>query len=138
MTAIQHCGDFERFRGYVWRSMHTIVRIFALYRPFRFFAYIGALPVVLGVLLCIPWVLLNIFEYPYSGRTHVSSLIVAAVLLLIGFQIWVLGFVADLLAANPRTWDEIVFSVRREFTPQSSVDEVSSEELRGEGRSAKL
>jgi hypothetical protein len=117
--------------------MQTIVRIFALYRPFRFFAHVGSVPVALGVLLCIRWLLLNIFDYPYSGRTRVPSLIVAAVLLLVGFQIWVLGFVADLLAANRRTLDEIVFSVRRrEFAPQFQDDAAAGEDVRAEGRGA--
>ncbi len=121
---------------YVWRSMQTIVRIFALYRPFRFFAHVGAVPVALGFLLCVRWVLLNIFEFPYSGRTHVPSLIVAAVFLLVGFQIWVLGFVADLLAANRRTLDEIVFSVRRrDLAPQfATPDDRAGEPFEAEGR----
>lgn len=124
---------------YVWRSMQTIVRIFALYRPFRFFAHVGSVPVSVGALLCIRWILLNIFEYPYSGRTHVPSLIVAAVLLLVGFQIWVLGFVADLLAANRRTLDEIVFSVRRrEFAPQFDGSPAAGENLRAEGQGGNL
>ena len=123
---------------YVWRSMETIVRIFALYRPFRFFAYIGAIPVTLGLLLCVRWALLNIFEFPYSGRTHVPSLIVAAVLLVVGFQIWVLAFVADLLAANRRTMEELVFSVRRNELAKHAEDQAVKEQFRSKTRSAML
>ena len=93
----------------------------------------------LGFLLCVRWVLLNIFEFPYSGlETHVPSLIVAAVFLLVGFQIWVLGFVADLLAANRRTLDEIVFSVRRrDLASQfAATDDRAGEPFEAEGRAS--
>ena len=119
--------------SYVWRSMQTIVRIFALYRPFRFFGHVGSVPAILGIALCIRWVLLNIFEYPQTGRTHVPSLIVAAVLLVVAAQIWILGFVADLLAANRRTLDEIVFSVRRrEFAPRADRAATAAEAPRAD------
>jgi glycosyltransferase involved in cell wall biosynthesis len=121
---------------YVWRSMQTITRIFALYRPFRFFAYIGSVPVVLGVLLCIRWVLLNIFEYPHSGRTHVPSLIVAAVLLLLGAQIWILGFVADLLAANRANIDEVLLYVRRKELAARTAESRAPEDRSAEVKSA--
>lgn len=114
---------------YVGLSMQTIVRIFALYRPFRFFFQIGTVPVFIGTLLCIRWVLLNIFEYPVTGRTHVPSLIVAAVLLLAGIQIWVLGFVADLLAVNRKLLDELVESGRRRDLLSNAETEPSRDDL---------
>jgi glycosyltransferase involved in cell wall biosynthesis len=99
---------------YVWRSARMILRIFILYRPFRFFLIVGAVPSLLGALLCVRWLLLNIFEYPYTGRTHVPSLLVAVLLLLIGFQIWVFGFIADLLAANRTLLEDVTLYLRRQ------------------------
>ena len=55
------------------------------------------------------------------------SLILAAILVLIGFQTWSLGFVADLLAANRRLLEENQLRLRRlelgaPAAPRSSED----------------
>lgn len=114
---------------YVWRSMYTIVRIFALYRPFRFFAYTGAVPFLIGCLLSARWLWLNIYEYPLSGRTHLPSLVVAATMLLVGVQMWILGLVADLLAANRIMLDEVRYFARTsELAARQPDDQPASRE----------
>jgi glycosyltransferase involved in cell wall biosynthesis len=121
---------------YVWRSLQTIVRIFALYRPFLFFAQVGAVPVILGLLLCARWAVLNSFAFQRPGH-NLPSLVAAAVLLLLGFQIWILGFVADLLAVNRRLLDELVEnSRRRELRSNAQGADAHSEYVltRGAGR----
>lgn len=100
--------------GYVARSAQTIIRIFALYRPFRFFAVLGAVPFALGVLFSLRWVWLYFYEYQVTGRTHVPSLIAAAILLGFGMQIWVLAFVADLLRANRILLEEGNYYIRKQ------------------------
>lgn len=99
--------------GYVLRGMLTILRVFALYKPLRFFFYLGCIPFAGGVVLSLRWLYLRIFEMPLDGRTHVPSLVIAGVLLLIGFQLWVFAFVADLLAANRSLLEEIAIEERR-------------------------
>jgi glycosyltransferase involved in cell wall biosynthesis len=96
--------------SYVLRSTFTILRIFMLYRPFRFFTLLGSVPFSLGVLLGIRWL---IFFLEGSARTRVPSLILAAILILIGFQLWMFGLVADLLAANRKLLEENRLRLRR-------------------------
>jgi len=43
-----------------------------------------------------------IFFLAGSERTRIPSLILAAILILIGFQLWMFGLVADLMSANRR------------------------------------
>ena len=93
--------------------MGTIIRIFAVYRPLQFFFLLGSILVFFGGALAVRWVLLNIYEFPRTGRLHIPSLIVAATLLLTGLQFWVLGLVADLLAANRFFLEEVRYFVRR-------------------------
>ena len=92
--------------SYVWRSMVTIVRIFVIYRPFRFFASIGALLFGLGFLIGLRFLG---FYLSGSGSGHVQSLILAAVLLGMGFQTLLVAFLADLLAANRKLLEDIRF-----------------------------
>lgn len=96
---------------YVMRSSFTILRIFMLYRPLRFFMTLGSIPVGLGCLLGVRWLLLFLFVDP--TRSRAPSLILAAVLVLIGFQLWMFGLVADLMAANRRLLEEARLRLRR-------------------------
>jgi glycosyltransferase involved in cell wall biosynthesis len=96
--------------SYVKRSIFTILRIFMTYKPLRFFLLLGAGPFGIGFLLGVRWLVLYFAGTP---RSHVPSLILAAILLLIGVQLWVLGLVADLLAVNRKMLEEIQLRSRR-------------------------
>lgn len=97
--------------SYVMKSSFTILRIFMLYRPMRFFALLGTIPCLLGGLLGVRWLLLFWFVDP--TRSRAPSLILAAVLILIGFQLWMFGLVADLMAANRKLLEETRIRLRR-------------------------
>ncbi|MDB9524501.1 glycosyltransferase family 2 protein [Oscillatoria sp. CS-180] len=96
--------------AYVQRSLFTIVRIFMTYRPLRFFLYAGTVPFSLGFLIGIRWLILYFSGTP---RSHVPSLILGAILMLMGFQLWILGLVADLLAVNRKILEENQLHFRR-------------------------
>ncbi|NEO32015.1 MAG: glycosyltransferase family 2 protein [Symploca sp. SIO3C6] len=96
--------------SYVMRSLFTILRIFMLYKPLRFFALLGSLPFSLGVLLGVRWLVYFLIG---TERTRIPSLILAAILILIGFQLWMFGLVADLMAANRRLIEEVQLRLRR-------------------------
>lgn len=92
--------------SYIRRSIVTIIRVFAIYRPFRFFASIGATLFGIGFLIGLRFVykwLTN--EHGYEG--HIQSLILASSLLIIGFHTILIAFVADLQAANRKLLEEI-------------------------------
>ncbi len=99
-------------RSYVQRSVLTILRIFMIYRPLRFFLILGAVPFSLGFLLGLRW-MAYWWLFPEPGRTHLPSLILAAVLLLGGFQLWILGFIADLISVNRQLLEKIQYRLRR-------------------------
>ena len=99
---------------YVQRSIVTIIRIFMTYRPLQFFMMLGSIPFGLGFILCWRWLFLfwGIFgDNPTKPR--VPSLILAAILILIGIQLWIFGLVADLLAVNRKLLEDIQLRLRR-------------------------
>ena len=103
------------FRGtgqYVKRSALTIFRIFMVYKSLRVFALIGGLVFALGVLVGLRFVYVYVF-HPHASRGMIQSLILAAVLLIIGFQVMVMGFIADLIAANRKLIQDTLFRVRQ-------------------------
>jgi glycosyltransferase involved in cell wall biosynthesis len=90
--------------SYVAQSFMTIVRIFVVYRPFRLFMTIGLLIFVSGLAIGVRFVW---FYLSGNGDGHVQSLILAAVLLGIGYQTILIAFVTDLLAANRKLLEEL-------------------------------
>ena len=104
MSASTPPGLVKSIPSYIKRSIVTIVRIFVIYRPFRFFVSIG------GVLFSIGFVIgLRFLAYYIQGDGggHVQSLILATMLMGMGFQTILIAFLADLLAANRKLVEEI-------------------------------
>jgi len=94
--------------SYIKQSIVTIIRIFIIYRPFRFFATIGAVLFAIGFLIGLRF-LIHYLEG--EGAGHIQSLILAALMLGIGFQTLLIAIVADLLAANRRLIEDLRFFV---------------------------
>ena len=96
---------------YIQRSILTIFRIFMVYRPMRFFTFLGSIPFGAGMALCLRWLLLYWFDDP--TRVRAPSLILAAILILVGVQLWILGLVADVLSVNRKMLEDIQLRLRR-------------------------
>jgi glycosyltransferase involved in cell wall biosynthesis len=95
---------------YLARSSVTILRIFLMYEALRTFITLGSLPFIAG------WILVFRFLYFFTigeGQGHIQSLILASILILVGFLIFLLGLLGDLIARNRRLMEEMVFRVRK-------------------------
>jgi glycosyltransferase involved in cell wall biosynthesis len=92
--------------SYIKKSVLTMVRIFAVYKPFRFFMGIGAAVFGLGFLVGIRFL---VCYFGGDGQGHVQSLILASILLGIGFQTMLTAFVADLLGVNRTILEDIEY-----------------------------
>ncbi|PHR30069.1 MAG: glycosyl transferase [Desulfotalea sp.] len=97
--------------SYIKRSVVTIVRIFIIYRPFCFFGTIGALLTSAGFIIGLRFLW---YYLQGDGDGHIQSLILAGLLLGIGFQTFLIAFVADLLAANRKLLEDIRFRTRNQ------------------------
>lgn len=107
---------------YVQRSLFTILRIFMTYKPLRFFTILGSIPFSIGFFLGVRWLLLFLSG---TARTHVPSLILTAILILIGVQLWILGLVADVMAVNRKMLEEIQLRIRKqEIESQSQKEKI--------------
>ena len=95
--------------SYVRRSIVTMFRILIIYRPFQFFMTLGSTLFLAGLVVGARFV-----YYYLSGRGlgHVQSLILAAVLMIFGFQTGLLAFIADLLSVNRRLLEELLEAKR--------------------------
>jgi glycosyltransferase involved in cell wall biosynthesis len=96
--------------GYVRRSMLTIVRIFMTYRPLTFFGLPGAASFGLGFVLGLRYLW---FVVQGSGKGHVQSVILAALLLGLGLFLIVVGLLADLISVNRKLLEKVDYRVQR-------------------------
>ncbi len=96
--------------SYVKKSIITIVRIFVVYKSFRFFMSIGLLLFTVGFLIGLRFLYHYFFD---EAAGHVQSLILASILLGIGFQTMLVAFLADLLAVNRRLMEDIQYRLRK-------------------------
>jgi glycosyltransferase involved in cell wall biosynthesis len=91
-------------------SSITILRAYTLYRPLRVFLWLGGLSLAGGLLLGIRFIY---FYLNGQGNGHVQSLILAAILLIVGFQIVLIGLLADLIGFNRKIMEEVLYRIRK-------------------------
>lgn len=101
---------FKSMRAYIKRSVFTMFRIFLMYRPFKLFASVGSVIFALGSILGCRFLY---FYFTGTGNGHIQSLILAAVLLMIGFQTITLGLLADVISANRKLIEDVQYRVRK-------------------------
>jgi len=95
---------------YLFQSGSTILRAYTMYRPLRVFSIISGLLILGGTFLGLRYLY---FYLSGQGAGHVQSVILAAVLLIIGFQTLLIGLVADLIGFNRIILEEIIYRLRK-------------------------
>ncbi len=101
---------FSSTWGYIKRSVATIARIYTMYEPMKMFSYIGGGLFIGGILIGLR------FIYAYlttGGAGHIQSLILAAILLIVGFQVFMMGLLADLIGSNRQLIENVLYRVRK-------------------------
>lgn len=101
---------FKSMGAYVKRSGGVIIRSFAMYKPLKFFVIMGLIPFALGVMIGIRFLF---YYFQGIGSGHIQSLILAAVLLMMGWQTVLMGLQADIIAANRKLLQDIQHRVKR-------------------------
>lgn len=101
---------FSSMFGYVKKSMLTIIRTYAAYRPLAFFTLVGLVPFAAGVLLGVRFL---VFMAMGDSAGHVQSLILASTLLMLGFMTFVVGFLADTMASMRKLLEDVQQHVRK-------------------------
>ncbi|MGD2206006.1 MAG: glycosyltransferase family 2 protein [Anaerolineae bacterium] len=96
---------------YLTHSSLTILRTYALYRALRVFLGIGGIMIAAGVMLSLRFVYFFVVQGGEAGK--VQSLILAAILLIVGFQVCLIGLMADLIGFNRKILEETLYRVRR-------------------------
>lgn len=103
---------FSNFWVFVTRSGGIMLRVYSSYRAMKIFSTAGILTFGVGFAIGLRfiwyWVALG-----HLPNEHTQSLILAAILLLAGFQMFLTGIVADLINANRAIAEDMSYRLRR-------------------------
>jgi glycosyltransferase involved in cell wall biosynthesis len=101
---------FSSTWDYVKRSAATILRIYAMYEPFKVFVILGSVLLTAGLALGVRYAY---FWWNGAITGHLQSAILAVLLLILGFQTLQWGVMADLVASNRKLLEDLLYRVRK-------------------------
>ena len=101
---------FSSMFGYVKKSMLTILRALMMYRPLMVFSVIGSIIFAIGLAIGVRFL---VYYFGGSGAGHMQSLILASTLMLLGFQTFIVGLLADIISANRKILEDVQYHVRK-------------------------
>ena len=107
---------------YLVNSITTILRAYTMYRPLRVFSAASAVLLLGGLALALRYLYFYLND---KGSGHIQSVILAAVLFIVGFQVFLIGLVADLIAFNRKILENMLYRVRKMEADQASQNHAS-------------
>jgi hypothetical protein len=101
---------FKNILNHIIQIYATMIRIYTMYRPLTVFATVGATLFLIGSI--------GGFRFLYyvfigEGSGHIQSLIFAAIFIMVGFQIFMTGLVADLIGINRKLNENILNKLKK-------------------------
>jgi len=102
---------FDNIGEFVVRSGLISLRTYAMYKALKIFTAFGLVSFAGGVALGLRF--LYFYLFTDQGDLHIQSVVLAAILLLAGFQMVLTGVVADLIATNRMLLEDTLRRVRR-------------------------
>ncbi len=102
---------FKNTWQHVFESSKSIIRVYSMYESIRIFFGIGLLLFLVGLGGIGRWLWFFLTEVNPTG--HVQSLIISAVLVIIGFQIGLIGLFADLVAINRKLIEDALYRLKK-------------------------
>jgi len=89
---------FKNTWQYILYSIATILKAYTIYQPLKIFFSLGITIFAIGFLIGCRY--LYFFLTGTGAGGHIQSLILASILIILGFQISILGLLANLISAN--------------------------------------
>ena len=104
---------FPSIKVYLQRSFITMLKVYSMYRPLRLFTIAGGATFILGFAIGCRYLF-----FFFIGQTegHIQSLILSAILLIVGFQIIMMGIAAELISVNRQLLEDIQLRIKNQET----------------------
>ena len=100
---------FKNIWDYLRKSIPTILRIYTMYHPLKVFLYIGGITFISGLSISVRYLY---YYYTGSAGGHIQSLILSAILIILGVLFAMIGLLADLIAGNRKLIEDALYRVK--------------------------
>jgi glycosyltransferase involved in cell wall biosynthesis len=104
---------FPSIQVYLRRSLVTMLKVYSMYRPLRVFTIAGGTTFLVGFMIGCRYLF-----FFFQGQTegHIQSLILSSIMLIVGFQIIMMGIAAELIAINRQLLEDIQLRIKKNTT----------------------
>jgi glycosyltransferase involved in cell wall biosynthesis len=101
---------FPSIQVYLRRSLVTMLKVYSMYRPLRVFTIAGGTTFLVGFMIGCRYLF-----FFFQGQTegHIQSLILSSIMLIVGFQIIMMGVAAELIAINRQLLEDIQLRIKK-------------------------
>ena len=101
---------FPSIHVYLRRSLVTMLKVYSMYRPLKVFTIAGGVTFLVGFMIGCRYLF---FFFQSQTEGHIQSLILSAIMLIVGFQIIMMGIAADLIAVNRQLLEDIQLRIKK-------------------------
>ncbi len=101
---------FKNTWQHVFESSKSIIRVYSMYESLRIFLSIGSVLFLAGSLGLGRWLW---FFFTQDNAGHVQSLVISAGLIIVGFQIGLIGLLSDLVSVNRKLIEDTLYRVKK-------------------------
>ncbi len=107
---------FPSMQIYLRRTLVTMLKVYSMYRPLKLFSIAGGTSFLFGLAIGCRYLF-----FFFQGQTegHIQSLILSAILLIVGFQIIMMGIAAELISVNRQLLEDIQIRIKKGELDQS-------------------
>jgi glycosyltransferase involved in cell wall biosynthesis len=101
---------FPSIQIYIRRTLVTMLKAYSMYRPLKLFTIAGGTTFLVGLAIGCRYLF-----FFFQGQTegHIQSLILSAIMLIVGFQIIMMGISAELIAVNRQILEDIQVRIKK-------------------------
>jgi glycosyltransferase involved in cell wall biosynthesis len=108
---------FSSIQVYLRRTLVTMLKVYSMYQPLKLFTIAGGTTFLIGFVVGCRYLF-----FFFQGQTegHIQSLIFSAIMLIVGFQIIMMGISAELISVNRQLLEDIQLRIKKkEFEPKN-------------------
>ena len=101
---------FPSIQIYIRRTLVTMLKAYSMYRPLKLFTIAGGTTFLVGFTIGCRYLF-----FFFQGQTegHIQSLILSAIMLIVGFQIIMMGISAELISINRQILEDIQVRIKK-------------------------
>jgi len=101
---------FKSIPSFVKNQLATIIRVYATYKALKVFSVIGVIIILPGLA---GFVRFLYFYFTIGGEGHIQSLILSTMLIIIGFIVFMIGIVSDLVSSNRKLIEKVLYLMKK-------------------------